>query len=75
MKKTKISQICIYLDCKADESYTPSKIAIKGGMHMQDLKVVLDLMEGDKTDRAQRPTRLVHHSSHSQALKWLGEVI
>lgn len=29
----------MYLDCKADESYTPSKLAIKGGMHMQDLKV------------------------------------
>ena len=47
MKKTKISQICIYLDCKADESYTPSKIAIKGGMHMQDLKVRFGLTSGD----------------------------
>jgi anaphase-promoting complex subunit 10 len=47
MKKTRVSQICLYLDFKADESYTPSKISIKGGMHMQDLKEirVIDLKE------------------------------
>lgn len=47
MKKTRISQLCLYLDYKSDESYTPSKLAIRGGMHMQDLKDIktVDLKE------------------------------
>ena len=36
MKKTRVSQIAMYLDFKSDESYTPNKIQIKGGLNLQD---------------------------------------
>lgn len=38
MKKTRIQEISLYLDFKSDESYTPSKISIKAGNNLQDLK-------------------------------------
>ena len=31
MKKMRVQSIALYLDFKADESYTPSKISIKYG--------------------------------------------
>jgi anaphase-promoting complex subunit 10 len=40
MKKTRVSQIAMYLDFKSDESYTPNKISIKGGLNLQDLKEI-----------------------------------
>jgi anaphase-promoting complex subunit 10 len=36
-RKTLVSEICIYLDFKSDESYTPSRIAIAVGNSHQDL--------------------------------------
>ena len=46
-QKTKIKDICIYADYKADESYTPSKIIIKAGTHVNDLREIgsYDLQE------------------------------
>lgn len=41
MKKTRVSQIAMYLDFKSDESYTPNKIQIKGGLNLQDQKEIL----------------------------------
>ena len=32
-------QIAIYTDYRQDESYTPSKIAIRAGSHFHDLQV------------------------------------
>ena len=40
MKKTRISHIGIYLDFKSDESYTPKKFSIRGGLNMNDLKEI-----------------------------------
>lgn len=40
MKKTRVQELCMYFDFKSDESYTPSKISIKAGNNMQDLKEV-----------------------------------
>lgn len=39
-QKTKIKDICIYADYKSDESYTPSKIIIKAGTHVNDLREI-----------------------------------
>ncbi|CDI98131.1 Anaphase-promoting complex subunit 10 [Echinococcus granulosus] len=36
-QKTIISEICLYNDYKVDESYTPSRIAIRVGNHVGDL--------------------------------------
>lgn len=38
MKKTRVQEICMYFDFKSDESYTPSKISIRAGNSLQDLK-------------------------------------
>ncbi len=43
MKKTKISEISFYLDIKTDESYTPENISIRGGIHMQNLKEIVNV--------------------------------
>ena len=40
MKKTRVQEIAMYLDFKSDESYTPNKISIKGGLNLQDLKEI-----------------------------------
>ena len=47
MKKTRIQEISLFLDFKSDESYTPSKISIRAGNNLQDLKEVhyLELKE------------------------------
>lgn len=46
-RKTLISQICIYSDYKLDESYTPSRIAIRVGSHFNELREIeiIDLCE------------------------------
>lgn len=46
-KKTTINSIYIYTDYKLDESYTPSRIAIRSGTHFNDLQdiEILDLCE------------------------------
>ncbi|XP_049291023.1 anaphase-promoting complex subunit 10 isoform X2 [Anopheles funestus] len=46
-RKTTVSQIYIYSDYKLDESYTPSRISIRCGMHFNDLQEVevVDLCE------------------------------
>jgi anaphase-promoting complex subunit 10 len=46
-QKTKIKDICIYADYKSDESYTPNKIVIKAGTHVNDLREIgtYDLQE------------------------------
>lgn len=46
-KKTTIKDICIYTDYKLDESYTPSRISIRGGTNFNDLQEVevMDLNE------------------------------
>ena len=40
MKKTRVQEISMYFDFKSDESYTPSKISIRAGNNLQDLKEV-----------------------------------
>ena len=40
LKKIKLSEICMYLDFKTDESYTPQKIAIKLQNSFQQLQEV-----------------------------------
>jgi anaphase-promoting complex subunit 10 len=47
MKKTRVQELCMFFDFKSDESYTPSKISIRAGNNMQDLKEVqyLELKE------------------------------
>ena len=46
-QKTKVKDICIYADYKSDESYTPSRITIKAGTHVNDLREIggYDLIE------------------------------
>ncbi|CAH1778216.1 unnamed protein product [Owenia fusiformis] len=39
-RKTTISDICIYADYKSDESYTPNRISIRAGSHLNDLTEV-----------------------------------
>ncbi|VDD76539.1 unnamed protein product [Mesocestoides corti] len=36
-QKTAVSEICLYNDYKVDESYTPSRLAIRVGNHVGDL--------------------------------------
>ncbi len=36
-QKTKVKDLCMYADYKQDESYTPSRIIIKAGTHVNDL--------------------------------------
>jgi anaphase-promoting complex subunit 10 len=36
-RKTAVSELCLYMDFKADESYTPSKLAISLGNTVNDL--------------------------------------
>ena len=40
-----MKEIAIYLDSRADESYTPNKISVRAGNNLQDLKEIqfLDL--------------------------------
>ena len=47
MKKTRVQELCLFFDFKSDESYTPSKMSIRAGNNMQDLKEVqyLELKE------------------------------
>lgn len=40
MKKKRIQELCMFFDFKSDESYTPSKISVRAGNNMQDLKEV-----------------------------------
>lgn len=46
-RKTTITDICLYADYKADESYTPSRISIRTGNHFNDLTEIelVDLSE------------------------------
>ena len=46
-QKTKVKDLCIYADYKSDESYTPSRIVIKAGTHVNDLREIgtYDLLE------------------------------
>eukprot|EP01135_Chromosphaera_perkinsii_P001233 Nk52_evm6s163 gene=Nk52_evmTU6s163 len=39
-KRTTIKEICIYTDFKQDESYTPSKLAIRVGANFHDLQEI-----------------------------------
>lgn len=39
-RKTTIKVVCMYVDYKLDESYTPHKISIRTGNHFQDLQEV-----------------------------------
>ncbi|KFM69807.1 Anaphase-promoting complex subunit 10, partial [Stegodyphus mimosarum] len=39
-KKTVIKELCMYVDYKLDESYTPSKISIRSGSHSHASKEV-----------------------------------
>ena len=43
----RIQFFCIYADYKSDESYTPSRIVIKAGTHVNDLREIgsYDLLE------------------------------
>ncbi|XP_067947104.1 anaphase-promoting complex subunit 10-like isoform X2 [Watersipora subatra] len=43
-RKMLISDLCIYMDYKNDESYTPNKISIRAGAHFHDL-VEVELIE------------------------------
>ena len=42
-RKTRISELAIYLDVKTDESYTPEVLLIKGGIHIQHLKEIVQV--------------------------------
>ena len=46
-QKTKLKDLCIFADYKSDESYTPSRITIKAGTHVNDLRDIgtYDLVE------------------------------
>jgi anaphase-promoting complex subunit 10 len=46
-QKTKVKDLCLYADYKSDESYTPSRIVIKAGTHVNDLHEIgaYDLVE------------------------------
>lgn len=39
-RKMKISKVCLYLDSKLDESYTPKKLSFRSGSTFHDLKEV-----------------------------------
>ncbi|KAG9508549.1 Anaphase-promoting complex subunit 10, partial [Fragariocoptes setiger] len=39
-RKTTIQAVCIYLDFKLDESYTPRQISLRAGNHFQDLEEI-----------------------------------
>ena len=43
-RKTLVQNVCIYVDYKTDESYTPSKISIRAGNSLDSLKQV-DIVE------------------------------
>ncbi|KAL4445501.1 hypothetical protein ABPG74_004575 [Tetrahymena malaccensis] len=47
LKKMRVQEVAMYLDFKTDESYTPSKISIRAGTNLQDLKenVYVELVE------------------------------
>ncbi|WFD45778.1 hypothetical protein GLX27_000402 [Malassezia furfur] len=36
-KRTKVTHVSVYLDCRRDDSYTPTKILVKAGTHPYDL--------------------------------------
>ncbi|KAF8940550.1 anaphase-promoting complex subunit 10 [Dissophora ornata] len=42
-KKTSVQQVSIYYDAKEDESYTPSRISIRGGTGYHDLKELINM--------------------------------
>ncbi|CAG0902827.1 unnamed protein product [Darwinula stevensoni] len=46
-RKMTVADVCLYLDYKADESYTPSRISVRAGTHFNDLQEVevVDLNE------------------------------
>ena len=46
-RKTLVQNVCIFVDYKSDESYTPSKIAIKAGNSLDSLKQI-DIIELDE---------------------------
>ena len=37
-RKTRVAQVSFYVDFKLDESYTPSRVVIRGGSHSQAMK-------------------------------------
>ncbi|ESO05229.1 hypothetical protein HELRODRAFT_78053 [Helobdella robusta] len=43
-KKTTVSDIFLYADFKADESYTPNRVSVRVGNHINDL-IEIDLVE------------------------------
>ena len=49
-KKTRVSEIALYLDYKTDESYTPEVISIKGGLHLNAMQEItrVSLLEPTK---------------------------
>lgn len=51
--KASISKLCLYMDYKSDESYTPKKLSVRSGTCTHDL---VDLLTFDLTD----PTGWVH---------------
>jgi len=42
-KKTRIRELCLYIDFKFDESYTPAVISIRAGSSLHDLQEVVTL--------------------------------
>lgn len=45
ISKVTIAKICLYIDSKADESYTPKKISIRCGSSYHDLVDIISLGE------------------------------
>lgn len=43
-RKTALSDICLYIDYKTDESYTPSRLGVRVGSHLNDL-VEIEIVE------------------------------
>ncbi|CAB4004447.1 anaphase-promoting complex subunit 10 isoform X1 [Paramuricea clavata] len=46
-RKTLVQNVCIFVDYKSDESYTPSKISIRAGNSLDSLKQI-DIVELDE---------------------------
>ena len=40
-RKTTVSEVAIYTDYKLDESYTPTRISVRGGTNFNDLQAEL----------------------------------
>lgn len=43
LRKTAVSHVALYLDYKTDESYTPEVISIRGGIHMNNLREIVQV--------------------------------